>query len=60
MKGDDRSREVVVGPVSVPVLCHTTLLEKHEKKSIRSGVAVQSFMFVPLPPLKRLLRPLIV
>lgn len=37
------------------MLCHTTLLEKHEKKSSRSGVTVQSFGFVPLPPTKEAL-----
>ena len=29
-EGDVRRGEIFVGPVSVPVLCHITLLEKHE------------------------------
>lgn len=29
-EGDVRRGEVFVGPVCVPVLCHTTLLEKLE------------------------------
>lgn len=42
--------EVFVDPDSVPVLCHTTLLEKHEKNALDLKSLFRKFCVCPFPP----------